>query len=166
MAAIGHVAVGLAAARAHGWSWKTALAFSALSLLPDADVVAFALRIPYAAPFGHRGATHSFAFAALCGLGAWAVSGQRRLAWLSALVVASHPLLDALTDGGKGVALFWPLSDERLFFPWQPLPVAPIGLRLLTARGLHVVAVEALAFLPLWLYALWPRGAPASAPSG
>lgn len=159
MAAIGHVAVGLAAARHHGWSWRAAVAFSAVSLLPDADVLAFVLRIPYSAPFGHRGATHSFAFAALCGLVAWGAARSRRLGWLVALTVASHPLLDALTDGGLGVALFFPFSNERFFFPWQPLPVAPIGRGMLSARGLFVVAVEAAAFLPLWLYALWPRRA-------
>lgn len=157
MAAIGHVAVGLAAARRSGWSWRTAAVFSVLSLLPDADVLAFALHIPYSAPFGHRGATHSFAFAALCGVVAWAVVRDRRLAWLVGLTVASHPLLDALTDGGLGVALFFPFTNERFFFPWQPLPVAPIGRGMLSARGLFVVAWEAAAFLPLWLYALWPR---------
>ena len=157
MAAIGHVAVGLAAARAHDWSWRTALAFSALSLLPDADVLAFRLHIPYSAAFGHRGATHSFAFAALCGVVVWAAARNRRLAWLAALTVATHPLLDAFTDGGLGVALFFPFTNERFFFPWQPLPVAPIGRGMLSARGLFVVAFEAAAFLPLWLYALWPR---------
>jgi inner membrane protein len=160
MAAIGHVAVGLAAARAHGWSWRSAVAFSAASLLPDADVLAFKLGIPYAAPFGHRGATHSFAFALLCGLVIWAASRRRGLAGLVALTVASHPLLDALTDGGLGVALLFPLSPERFFFPWRPLPVAPIGGGMLSARGLFVVAFEAAAFLPLWLFALWPRRSP------
>ncbi|MCC6337554.1 MAG: metal-dependent hydrolase [Myxococcales bacterium] len=157
MAAIGHVAVGIAVARARRWDWRHALAFSALALLPDVDVIAFVLRIPYSAPFGHRGATHSFAFAALCGLAAWAWRRDSKLAWLVGLTVATHPLLDALTDGGLGVACFWPVSDERFFFPWQPLPVAPIGQHMLSARGGFVVAVEALAFLPLWLYALWPR---------
>jgi membrane-bound metal-dependent hydrolase YbcI (DUF457 family) len=35
------------------------LAFSALSLAPDLDVIAFRFGIPYSAPFGHRGAAHS-----------------------------------------------------------------------------------------------------------
>jgi inner membrane protein len=162
MAAIGHVAVGLAAARAQRWSWKTAIAFSALSLLPDADVIAFVFRIPYSAPFGHRGATHSFAFAALCGLVAWLLTRNRNLAWLAGLTVATHPLLDALTDGGLGVALFFPFTNARYFFPWQPLPVAPIGQGMLSPRGLYVVLFEAAAFLPFWIYALWPRRAATS----
>ena len=35
------------------------LAFSALSLAPDLDVIAFRFGIPYSAPFGHRGAAQS-----------------------------------------------------------------------------------------------------------
>lgn len=73
-------------------------------------------------------------------------------------VVLSHALLDALTDGGLGVALFWPLSDERIFFPWRPIPVAPIGRRFFTTeRGLLVAATELAWSLPLLLFALWPK---------
>ncbi|WP_414612231.1 metal-dependent hydrolase, partial [Stenotrophomonas muris] len=35
------------------------------AMLPDADVLAFALHIPYADAFGHRGASHSLLFAGL-----------------------------------------------------------------------------------------------------
>jgi len=35
------------------------------AMLPDADVLAFALHIPYADGFGHRGASHSLLFAML-----------------------------------------------------------------------------------------------------
>jgi inner membrane protein len=35
--------------------------YAVVSLLPDADVVKFALDIPYGAPLGHRGASHSIA---------------------------------------------------------------------------------------------------------
>ena len=35
------------------------------AVLPDADVLAFALHIPYADAFGHRGASHSLLFAGL-----------------------------------------------------------------------------------------------------
>lgn len=159
MAALGHIAVGVAAGRlaTGGAGWRAAVAFSALSLVPDLDVIAFRFGVPYAAPFGHRGATHSFAFALLAGALVWLLVRERRAALLAALVVASHPLLDALTDGGLGVALLWPLDDARHFAPWRPLPVAPLGLGMLSPRGLFVVAVEAVFFAPLWLYAWWPR---------
>lgn len=163
MASLGHVAIGLVAGRAHGGRGRAAaasmVAFCAISLLPDADVIAFAVGIPYEDAFGHRGASHSIAAALALGSLALLVPGQRRArtALLVALVAASHGLLDMLTDGGLGVALLWPLSDARWFAPWQPIPVAPIGAGMLSARGLYVVAVEALYFSPLVLWALWPR---------
>src|SRR4029453_1542755 len=74
MASLGHVAVGLAAARTYGEGhrphWRSAVAWSALSMLPDADVIGFSLGVPYEAAWGHRGATHSFAFAVIVGLAA------------------------------------------------------------------------------------------------
>jgi inner membrane protein len=138
------------------------LGLSALSLLPDADVIGMALGVPYGASWGHRGATHSFVMAALLGLAATLVSrekGRRALAMavLASLVAASHGVLDAMTDGGKGVALLWPFSTRRIFFPWRPIPVAPIGIGIFSREGLEVVLWEALFFLPLFAFALWPR---------
>ncbi|MEI2431304.1 metal-dependent hydrolase [Lysobacter yananisis] len=125
------------------------LAAGALAaMLPDADVVAFKLGIAYADDFGHRGASHSFAFAAaLAALGAlaapWLRAPRWRAAWWLFLCAASHPLLDALTDGGLGVALYWPWSDARIFAPWRPIEVSPIGARFFSARGLEVLWSEA-----------------------
>lgn len=175
MASIGHVAVGIALGRA--WDpaatpWqraRTMIALGALALMPDLDVVAFALDIPYSAPFGHRGATHSLAFAAAVAvLAAWAASkgGLRfgRALAFSFAAIGSHGLLDALTDGGLGAALLWPFSDVRFFFPVQPLPVAPIGRGFLSSHGIQVALKELALFAPLWLYAFWPlRRRPARA---
>lgn len=177
MPSLGHVAVGMAAGR-----WWTArapepgglvramLAFSALSLAPDLDVIAFRLGIPYSAPFGHRGAAHSIcaalALALAAAIGArltpaQIAAGQTRIRlWLlCAAVAASHGLLDALTSGGLGIALLWPFSNQRFFAPWTPIPVSPIGAGMLSARGLRVVLTEALQFAPLLAWALWPRRA-------
>jgi inner membrane protein len=167
MPSIGHIAVGLAAARMERtpprfsrWSW--ALWLTTLSLLPDADVLAFSLGIPYRAPFGHRGAFHSIAFALIVGTLVWAgaaalrLPAAFRLSLVGGLVVASHGLLDTLTDGGKGIALLWPFSNERYFAPWRPIPVAPIGAGLFTDAGIRLVIHEAVLFLPVWLVAVWP----------
>ncbi len=171
MASIGHVAVGIAAARATrpvGSILGRAVLLSAFSLLPDLDVVGFAAGVPYRAPWGHRGATHSLAMAALVGLlcgvalriGARGPDATRR-AWSAAtvvaLVVATHGLLDAMTDGGLGVALLWPFTMRRYFLPWRPIPVAPIGMAFFSVPGLRVAAVELLEFAPFLLYAFWPR---------
>jgi inner membrane protein len=166
MASIAHIAVGLAAARIHtgrrlGWA---AAAYIGLSMLPDADVLAFALDIPYTATWGHRGASHSLAMALGVGLVVGALGrllGQPvlRTFLLSTLVVASHGLLDTLTTGGEGVALFWPCDSSRHFFePWRPIPVSPIGLNYFSPRGLQIAAFETFWSLPLWCVAFWPRG--------
>ena len=124
------------------WVW-TAIC----SMLPDADVVGFLVGIRYADMLGHRGLSHSFFFAALVGLAVAPLAGVRsmRRSWLViyfALVTASHALLDGLTDGGLGVALFAPFSNERYFLPWRPIEVSPIGPNFFSPRGLRVIASE------------------------
>jgi inner membrane protein len=58
-------------------------------------------------------------------------------------VTASHCLLDAMTNGGRGIALFAPFSNHRYFFPWRPIQVSPIGAGFFSARGLSVLVSEA-----------------------
>lgn len=117
------------------------------AMLPDADVLAFKLHVAYADNFGHRGATHSLAFALLLGL--VAAIGHRRLnstPWRSGgfvgLAALSHPLLDACTNDGLGVALWWPFSDVRWFAPFHPISVSPIGVHFFSERGWQVMASE------------------------
>jgi inner membrane protein len=162
MASIGHIAVGMAAARSHDEGrvpfWPSLLFWSALSLSPDIDVVGFLRGVPYGAPWGHRGATHSLAFAivgsVLVGLGArWFRRPVLRTMGVATLVLASHGLLDTMTDGGLGAALLWPFSLSRFFAPWRPIPVAPIGPDFFTPDGAMVALSEVALFLPLWLFA-------------
>ena len=120
-------------------------AFSAV--LPDLDTIGYALGVPYGSVWGHRGASHSLVFA----LG-WAVVSvllARRLGstrWITFFTVwistSSHTLLDMLTNGGKGVALWWPWSAERVFFPFRPIRVSPIGADFFSERGLQVMGSE------------------------
>ncbi len=129
-----------------------------LGMLPDLDVLAFSLGIPYRAALGHRGLSHSLLLAGFVSL-LVAVPAGLALAvpwwWLwpgffGALV--SHTLLDALTDGGLGVALFWPLSGRRYFFPWRPIRVSPIGLAAFSRWGMRALASELRwVWLPLVL---------------
>jgi inner membrane protein len=172
VASVGHVIVGAAAARFDLGERRTrwtpfgvGVVWAGLSLLPDADVVAFSLGIPYEAPFGHRGATHSLVFALAVAALVWSFAKTvrraelpaRRTALIALAVVASHPLLDTLTDGGLGCALLWPFSTKRFFAPWTPLPVAPIGRAFLSAEGVRVALTEIIGLSPLAIYALWPR---------
>jgi len=151
------VAVGFAVARACRGGVREWIGWPLLALLADVDAIGFRLGVPYAAPFGHRGATHSIAAAALAGLVVGLVARRPRVGLVAFAVALSHPLLDALTNGGLGVALWWPFSNARWFAPWRPIPVAPIGTRLFSARGLHVMLVELALFAPLLAWSLWPR---------
>jgi inner membrane protein len=65
------------------------------------------------------------------------------------LATASHGFLDAMTDGGLGVAFFSPFNSTRYFLPWTPIRVSPIGIgRFFGPRGLEVVRSE---LLWIWL---------------
>lgn len=174
MASIGHVLVGLAVARAHDTLTERAAgprptrmrlaaasAFALLSLVPDLDVIGFRFGIAYEDALGHRGASHSLLIAVIIGLLAAPVVARGARASLlptaiaAVVVVSSHGVLDMLTDGGLGIALGWPWSDERFFAPWRPLPVAPIGRAFVSSRGLLVGATELVLFLPFALFGVF-----------
>jgi inner membrane protein len=170
MASIGHIALGMAAARRfrragrpRGSIVTAMFVWSGLSMLPDADVLGFRFGIAYAAAWGHRGATHSIAFALVAGAVLGACAGmvglpRVRTGLYATVVVCSHALLDTMTDGGLGCALLWPFKMRRYFLPWRPIPVAPIGRAFFSGSGLHVAWVEMLLFAPFFVYACWPRG--------
>ncbi len=164
---IGHALVGVGLLNlvkpATEKSWYNPLLVSVvvLSMLPDADVLGFRFGIKYSDPLGHRGFSHSLVFAAVTGVFAsvpLVVLFYKRstpsikqilIVYLTlATVTASHPLLDMLTDGGLGSALFAPFSWSRLFFSVTPIPVSPIGLRWSVGP---VLAWELLFFLPFFL---------------
>ncbi len=120
------------------------------AVLPDADVLAFGFGVPYGSMFGHRGITHSLAFALLLGSAVAALffrgaANRRALALFFALATASHGALDALTNGGLGVAFFAPFGAGRYFFPFRPVQVSPIGVgEFFGEWGLRVIESELL----------------------
>jgi inner membrane protein len=170
MPSISHVAIGFAASRFNRknsptvWTpFGAAVVWSTISLLPDLDVVGSRFGIRYEDTWGHRGVTHSFAFAVVVALavylfGRLAKFRAVKMALIALAVVASHAMLDTFTDGGYGCALLWPFSDKRIFAPWTPIPVAPMGLAFLSAEGLRVAGVEIILSLPVLAYAFWPSG--------
>jgi inner membrane protein len=127
------------------------------SVIPDLDVIGFRFGVPYGDFWGHRGFTHSLVFAALLA-GAVIATGFRRgapnlgrlpLFCYLFLATASHGVLDAMTNGGLGVAFFSPLENSRYFFPWRPIRVSPIGVgRFFSQRGYLILQSE---LLWIWL---------------
>lgn len=128
------------------------------SILPDVDVLGFGFGIRYEDLLGHRGLTHSIAFAALTAGFITIYLGVKHRLWIRSrwsvfaflfMCTVSHGLLDALTDGGLGVAFFSPFSNHRYFFPWRPLKVSPIGIdAFLTGPAWRVLQSELLI---VWL---------------
>ena len=58
---------------------------------------------------------------------------------------ASHGVLDAMTNGGLGVAFFSPFDTTRYFFPVRPVLVSPIGVsEFFSAYGVRILASEAI----------------------
>ncbi|MFL6624490.1 MAG: metal-dependent hydrolase [Sulfurifustaceae bacterium] len=118
-----------------------------VSMLPDADVVGFALGVPWGSAYAHRGFTHSIAFAAAVALAVACffrtrMPLRRAIAFLF-VAMASHGILDAFTNGGSGIALLWPWTDERFAAPVRVIEVSPIGIApFFSARGLSVLASE------------------------
>lgn len=138
--------------------------------LPDVDCLAFAFGVPYEHMLGHRGLTHSLAFAAVVAAVAMPIGRHilrapaKALPWLGGyffVVTALHGVLDAMTyGGGLGVAFFAPFSSARYYLPWRPLPVPPIGpgAILRTPYGRAVFLAEfAFVWVPMALLLLAVR---------
>jgi inner membrane protein len=142
---------------------------AACAVLPDLDVTGLSFGIGLDDPLGHRGFSHSIACAILvASIVAWAVRryapaavGVGRL-WLYVFAASiSHGLLDAMTNGGRGVAFLAPFSEQRSHFPFRPIEVSPLSVReFFTDRGVTIMANEllwiwlpslALAALAIWL---------------
>jgi len=124
---------------------KVALTGMALAMLPDLDVIGLSFGVPYDSVWGHRGAMHSLAMGAILVSAIAALVPALRKGWpvpFLFLAVASHGLIDTMTDGGRGVALLWPFDVTRYFAPWRPIRVSPIGARFFTARGMATAMSE------------------------
>jgi len=107
------------------------------SILPDVDIIMFAFGFGYSHMFGHRGITHSLTFAFIVGISVTVVffrqpSSSSKQFWgltfFFFLITASHGILDAVTNGGLGIAFFAPFDNTRYFLPYRPIQVSPIGI--------------------------------------
>jgi inner membrane protein len=117
-------------------NWKFWFLGIICSILPDADVLSFKLGIPYDSFWGHRGFSHSLLFALVIGViisfsffrkDLLSIKGVGYIFFFF-ICTASHSILDAMTNGGLGVAFFSPWDEARYFFSWRPIKVSPIGI--------------------------------------
>ena len=142
--------------------WKVILVFVFVAIVPDLDVIAFSLGIPYTHPLGHRGFSHSLLFAgvlsALVCLAFFYEPSRLSKRWwwlvgIAFLAAASHGLLDTATDAGKGIGLFIPFSSKRFFFEFRPIRTATVNpLTFFQRRSLAILWSEVVwVWLPLLL---------------
>lgn len=177
--AFSHVIVAVAMGKAFRnkeLRWRELSVGAFCSVLPDLDVIGFPLGVQYGDLWGHRGLTHSLLFAALLAgtLVALSYRGRQAIAMTGLFFyfffcTASHGVLDAMTNGGLGVAFFSPFDTTRYFFPARPVLVSPIGIgEFFSEYGVRVLASEAvwigLPALALFLLLrviqrLWPAKA-------
>lgn len=152
--AIAGAALALAAAPSGRVRTTIALAVGA-AILPDFDTIGYVIgfRHHFHGVFGHRGITHSLLFAAAvaaaAGILARRTQPEANETWRVALAVfaaaVSHGTLDALTNGGSGVAFLAPFDNTRYFFPFRPIRVSPLrASALFTASGITVMRSEVL----------------------
>lgn len=108
------------------------------AIFPDMDVITLKLGVAYDHPFGHRGFFHSFFWAYLQGLFivriyyheyAFMSWNALRTGFYFFCCGVSHSLLDAMTNGGLGVAFFAPFDNTRYFLPWRPIEVSPLDMK-------------------------------------
>jgi hypothetical protein len=165
MATLGHLAVGVLIARActadadprHRRLRRAAMA-AWMATIPDADL---ALR-PFGVAAGngtwaHRGASHALVVGPAVSITAWLLGMRVREAVCYGLAIASHGLVDTLSESERGVALLWPARMRRFTAPYRPVLAHPSDISWLEWRSwLPVFARETLVFLPAIVLAVWP----------
>ena len=145
------VALALGKASLHPiMTWEVLLLGMTCSIVPDLDVIGFYFGVQYGDLWGHRGMTHSLLFAGLLSaalVAMWhrwkARAAQVGIFVYLFLCTASQGVLDALTNGGLGVAFFSPFDSSRYFFSARPVAVSPIGISaFFSEEAFHVLASE------------------------
>ena len=165
MATIGHLAVAALLARAVTRPRDTRLqrirrliGASACAVAPDLDLVLRLFGVPRGdAMLSHRGASHAvilgpFVTLALIGFGV-----DRRDAACYGASLATHGVLDLLSDTERGPAVAWPLSRSRFMSSWRPVPSSLLTVRqFASGRGVRVLLTELILFSPVVALAMRP----------
>lgn len=141
--------------------WKLVAVAAVAAAAPDIDgLFKHFLHLPTSSIYAHRGAAHSLFVALAAGLIAAVFHralGVRRL--LAGVVVAasmaSHGLLDMMTNAGLPVAYLWPLSSMRFFADWRPIQSGHVGMAHLFADAIVRLRLELFQLiLPMLAVAL------------
>jgi inner membrane protein len=107
--------------------WRLVAWAAVAAMAPDLDSIGNPLfGLQANSIYSHRGFTHSLFVALGAGLVAAMLHRSLRARPLTAAVavggaMASHGLIDMMTDTGSPVAILWPLSSTRLCADWRPI---------------------------------------------
>ena len=121
--------------------WTLVMVAALSAAAPDLDgLFKHIWHVPNSSIYSHRGAAHSLFVALVAGLAAALFHKRLGVRPLTAGVVisaamASHGLLDMLTDSGRPVAYLWPVSSVRLFADWRPIHSSPVHMAHLFSEG-------------------------------
>lgn len=121
--------------------WTLVIVAAVAAAAPDVDgLFRHIWYVPKSSIYSHRGAAHSLFVALAAGFAAALFHKRLGVRPLTAGVVitaamASHGLLDMLTDAGRPVAYLWPVSSVRLFADWRPIHSSPVHMAHLVSEG-------------------------------
>ncbi len=126
----------------------------AASILPDLDIITYHMGIPLSHEYGHRGFSHSILFAIFAALlGAHFLKAYKIPWYVSApflfIATISHGILDAFTNGGHGIAFFWPWTKTRYFSPFRVIQISPIRIERIFSYRIPKALVS--EFFWVWL---------------
>ncbi len=126
--------------------WAIPISAGLLAVVPDFDLAGRRLfGVRSSNLLSHRGLFHSPFFLILLAAALAFIVARHAprksfvclwLLWAACMV--THPLLDALTDGGRGVMLLLPFTRSRLYLPWRPIYTPPGGRTTLLARAFFI----------------------------
>jgi membrane-bound metal-dependent hydrolase YbcI (DUF457 family) len=134
--------------------WKLLLIGALLGICPDFDYALNWLRISGGG--WHHGFTHSIVFALFLGLLTATVFGDRKVrsVILFSAATISHTLLDFMITESRGVALWWPITDQRYTLR-MPNPIdytfSKASLWEAAVDTLRISLAEILIFVPILL---------------
>jgi inner membrane protein len=145
-------------------SWRLVIAAAVAAAAPDVDgLFKYIWHQSPSSIYAHRGAAHSLFVALAAGLMATVFHKQLKVTPLVAGLVitaamASHGLLDMMTDSGQPVAYLWPLSSQRFFADWRPIHSGPVHLRHLVSNGFARLRSDVLQLIiPMFAIAIAVR---------
>ena len=157
------VAIAIAVAR-RPIPWRLVIVAAVAAAAPDVDgLFKYVWHQSPSSIYAHRGAAHSLFVALAAGLLAAVFHKQLKVTSLVAGVVisaamASHGLLDMMTDSGQPVAYLWPVSSLRLFADWRPIHSGPVHLSHLVSNGFTRLRSDVLQLIiPMFVIAIAMR---------